>query len=98
MGLIFKAETPAKIRPEHIKFMLDVNSPFPVVLILKDDSGDEGYLCSFSDEIVEKIKVTPKKQLNQWSDLLIKHTTVLSYGKDHFPADKNKIATKFLHR
>lgn len=42
-----------------------MESPFPIILVLKDDLGDEGVICSFDEDIVERIRITPRKQLGQ---------------------------------
>ena len=64
LGLIFKGDGAASITPQHVKFLTNVQSPYPVILVLEDDSGDRGVICSFNEQVVERIKITPRKQLS----------------------------------
>lgn len=48
LGLIFKGEGVSTITPEHIKFLLNLQSPFPIILVVKNDAAEEGVLCSFN--------------------------------------------------
>ena len=84
--------------PEHIKFLQTIQSPFPIILVLKDDSGDNGVLCTFHDSVLEMIRITPRKQIKECTEELKKRTIVLPYSEEHFPADKNKVMTKYLSR
>ena len=79
MGLIFKGE-PRDITPEHIKFLLTLKSPFPVVLVVKDDEAMDGWICSFSDTIIESIRVTPRKDLGNLAEELKKKSTIMKYS------------------
>jgi len=53
------------IKPYHIRFLQVVTSPFPVILLVKNDECVEGTLCSFHESILDYIRTTPKKQLDQ---------------------------------
>ena len=52
LGLIFKGKGHEAILPEHIKFLQTVQSPFPIILVFKDDTLEKGVICSFHDEIL----------------------------------------------
>jgi hypothetical protein len=65
---------------------------------VKDDEASDGVLCNFHDSILERIRITPRKQLGECAEELKKRTFVLPYNKSHFPVDKNKVMTKYLQR
>ena len=65
LGLIFKGESPQAIRPEHIKFLINIRSPFPVIMVLTNFVTCEGWLCSFDEGVMDRIKKSPNKQMNQ---------------------------------
>lgn len=48
IGLIMKGDGPFAIQPEHIKFLVNLQCPFLVILVLKDLQKYDGVLCHFN--------------------------------------------------
>lgn len=65
IGLIMKGNGPNAIQPEHIKFLINLQCPYMIVLVLKDYQQYDGFLCHFHDSVLGRIRITPRKQLGQ---------------------------------
>ena len=65
MGLIIRGESASSIKPEFVKFLLNIQCPFPTVLVLRDYQAYDGILCYFNDKMLGKIRITARKQLGQ---------------------------------
>jgi hypothetical protein len=99
IGLIIQGESSASILPEHIKFLINIHSPYVMVLVLKNFHTYEGVFCTFQDSIIERIRNTLKKQIGQCAEELKKKTRELPYNEDCFPKEKTKVViTKCLSR
>lgn len=65
IGLVIKGDNASAIQPEHLKFLINLQCPFMIILVLKDIQQYDGVLCYFNDSIIDRIRFTPRKQLGQ---------------------------------
>jgi len=47
LGIIIKGTDPSIIQAQHLKFLTNIKSPFPLILMLRDYKICEGWLVSF---------------------------------------------------
>lgn len=99
LGLIIKGQDHRAIQPEHIKFLSYIQSPFQVILVLKDLGEYDGVLCYFQESITNRIRITPTKQLGSCATELTKKTSYLPFSQQLL-ADQNSrfVITKTLNR